>query len=197
MLTGNDHVQLLRALRSTRRFSASAVPPDVVDDLLEVARCTGSSNNRQPWELVLVRDQDTLRALGTLDGHPGARHLAGAALAIVLLSNGDLTEFDEGRVCERIMLAAAAHGLGASIGTFRAGQFAAVGEILGVPADRPPRIAVSVGYPADERAHLVSVERDIDTRLPLATMPLGRKALTEILHLERYGQRDGRESHRG
>jgi nitroreductase len=47
-----------------------------VDDILEVVRWSGSAANRQPWELVVVRDRETLRALAEVKGY--ASHLAGA-----------------------------------------------------------------------------------------------------------------------
>lgn len=184
-----EHIRLLRELRAVRRYRQDPVAQDMVDDLLEVARWTGSSNNRQPWELILVRDREILRALGGMAGSPGVRHLADAALAVVLVPAGKLTDFDAGRWCERVMLAAAAHGLGASLAWFDAAQSVAAGDILGVAADRALRTAISVGHPADERARLVSVERAVDDRLPLAAMPVGRKPLAQILHLDRYGRR--------
>ncbi len=189
MTTPAGPIRLLRELRSVRRFRPDPVSQQAVDDLLEVARWTGSSNNRQPWELILVRDREILRALGGTDGSPGVRHLAGAAVAVVLVPAGKLTDFDAGRWCERVMLAAGAHGLGASLARFDAAQSTAAGAILGVPADRPLRTAVSVGHPAGDRAHLVSVEREVDDRLPLGAMPVGRKSIPEILHLDRYGSR--------
>jgi len=186
--TPAERIRLLRELRSVRRFRQDPVPQQAVEDLLEVARWTASSNNRQPWELILVRDRETLLALGSQDGSAGVRHLAGAALAVVLVPAGKLTDFDAGRWCERVMLAAAAHGLGAALAWFDTTQSPVAGAVLGVPADRSPRIAVSVGYPASDRAHLVSVERDVDDRMPLGAMPLGRKPIAEILHLDRYGR---------
>lgn len=188
-MTAHDHVRLLRGLRTIRRYTQDPLPRHVVDDILEVARWTGSASNRQPWELILVRNRETLRAIGGLDGAAGLRHVADAALAVVLVPDGPLTEFDEGRWTERVMLAAAAHGIGASIARVPGEHAATVAAVLGVPAGRLIRTIVSFGYPADAGAHLVSVERDTDHRLPLGKLVVGRKPLTELLHLDRYGQR--------
>src|SRR6266516_5747150 len=153
-----DHIRLLRDLRSVRRFRLDPVPDHVVADVLEVARWSGSGQNRQPWELILVRDRTTLRALAHAGDSPGSAHVAGAPLGIaVVLSHS--SQFDEGRLCERIMLSAAAHGCGSSIAGFRgAGPVAAAKEILRVPVELTLRTAISIGYPADERARLVSTE---------------------------------------
>ena len=68
-----------------------------------------------------VADRPKLRAtldqLAALEGY--ARHLTTAPLGIVLVMDGKNEEFatyDEGRLAERIMLVAAAHGLGSCIG---------------------------------------------------------------------------------
>ena len=50
----------LRSLRAVRRFSPQAIPDDVLLDVLDVARWTGSSKNTQPWHLIVVRDRETL-----------------------------------------------------------------------------------------------------------------------------------------
>jgi nitroreductase len=184
-VTAADHIRFLRGLRAVRRFAPDPLPRPVIDDVLEVARWTGSAKNRQPWEMVLVQDPATLKALA--GDAEGLRHVASAPCAIVLVPNGRLTDFDAGRWTERVLLAAAAHGLGAGIARVPAEHAATFCDLLGVPADRPIRTAVTIGYPAGASAHLVSVEREKEAML--AKVPLGRKPLAELLHVERYGRR--------
>jgi nitroreductase len=188
-MTAAEHVRLLRGLRAVRRFALRPPPGHVVDDVLEVARWTGSASNRQPWELILVQEAGILRAIGGLEGAAGLRHVAEAPVAVVLVPNGRLTDFDEGRWTERVMLTAAAHGLGAGIARIPEEHTTTVGEILDVPSDRVIRTIVSLGYPADASAHLVSVERGIGPGGPLANLAVGRKPLAELLHVNRYGRK--------
>jgi nitroreductase len=148
-----DRIAFLRQLRAVRQFRPEAVPDDAVDDILQVVRWSGTASNRQPWELVLVGDRDTLRALAGVEGY--AHHLADAPLAVVLVMSNERPEqdtFDEGRISERIMLAAAAHGLGSSIGWFVAGGSDEAKRLLGIPADRRVRTAISIGYPTEAAA---------------------------------------------
>lgn len=178
--TTDGLIALLRGLRAVREFRPDPVPTAVVDDLLEVARWTGSARNRQPWEIVVVREPATLRALAAVEGY--ADHLAGASLGMVLVMAGDPKEvaqetYDEGRLAERIMLAAAAHGVGASICWFFAGGAPTVGALLGIPDGKLVRTAISIGYPAGA----------VEGRRP--KRPDARKELVEIVHDERYGQR--------
>ncbi|HEX2034436.1 MAG TPA: nitroreductase family protein [Chloroflexota bacterium] len=175
-----DRLRFLRRLRAVRRFLARPVPPQAVDDILEVARWSGSANNRQPWELVVVRDAATLQALGTLPGAIYARHLAGAPLGIVLVMSGEPGRevhetYDEGRLSERIMLAAAAHGLGSCIGWFPGESAAAAKRLLGIPQERLVRTAISIGYP------------DAQAQQSRSRADQPRKPLSELVHQERYG----------
>jgi nitroreductase len=168
-------IALLRGLRAVRQFQTQPVPQAALDDILDVARWTGSSRNRQPWELVVVQNPATLQALAALEGY--VKHLAGAPLSIALVMAGESEEeeiYDEGRLTERIMLAAAAHGLGSCIGWFAGDGVAGAKALLHVPSHRRLRTALSLGYPAPEAAR----------RQP----PTGpaRKPLAEIVHVEQY-----------
>jgi len=174
--TTRDRITFLRTLRAVRTFRPDPVPEEVIDDILEVARWSGSASNRQPWEIILVQERDTLRSLASVDGYAG--HLARAPLGIVLVMAGDRTvqeTYDEGRLAERIMLAAHAYGVGSSIGWIVGQGRDAARELLGVPQHKVVRTAISLGYP-DEQA-----------RRPRSGRGPARKPLDEILHHERYG----------
>ncbi len=175
--TSQKLIALLRSLRAVRQFRPDPVPQEVVNAVLEVARWSGSASNRQPWEFVVIRKRETLQALAALEGYAG--HLAGAPLGIVLVMAGESGQFeqetfDEGRLSERIMLAAAAYGVGSSIGWFRRSGEAAAKEILGIPAERLVRTAISLGYPDEE------------ARRSRPKHAQARKPLSDLVHEERY-----------
>jgi nitroreductase len=173
--TVKDRISFLRTMRAVRSFRPDPVPQEVVDDILNVARWSGSAGNSQPWEIVVVQDRDTLRSLASVEGYAG--HLAGAQLGILLVMDGEREmreTYDEGRLAERIMLAAHAHGVGSSIGWIvGSGRDTARGQ-LGIPEGKLVRTAISLGYP-DEEARRSRSGR-------------GRKPLDEIVHYERYAR---------
>ena len=174
--TAKDYISFLRTLRAVRSFQPDPVPREVVDDILDVARWSGSASNKQPWEIVVIRERGTLRSLAGLDGYAG--HLAGAPLGIVLVMAGDRAEqetYDEGRLAERIMLAAHAHGVGSSIGWIVGPGRDAAKELLGIPQHKVVRTAISLGY------------TDEDARRPRSGRGHARKPLAEIVHQELYG----------
>ncbi|MDQ2903170.1 MAG: nitroreductase family protein [Chloroflexota bacterium] len=170
-------IALLRGLRAVRQFRADAIPQEVLDTVLDVARWSGSASNRQHWELIVVRERKTLQALAQCEGYAG--HLAGAALGIVLVMAGqpdlvDQETYDEGRLSERIMLAAEAYGIGSCIGWLKGQGRTDAKALLGIPQERLVRTTISLGYP-DEEARRA---RPKNTN--------ARKPLPDLVHFERY-----------
>jgi nitroreductase len=176
--TPTDSESVLRTLRRTRQirdFRPDPIPDDVLEDVLDVARWTGSAMNRQPWRFIVVRDPDRRAKLAELA--PQAGHVAKAAAAIAIVMPGespDQDSFDEGRVAERILVAAEALGLGAGIGWARKQNWPAVGEFLGIPQPQYVRTFVSLGYPSDAAAQ------------PKSAPGTARKPLGELVRYERF-----------
>jgi nitroreductase len=172
----DDADAVLRALRRTRQIRHFTDEPVAETDLtaiLEVARWTGSSTNRQPWTFIVIRDRADRERLAEL-AH-WARHVAGAALALALPKSGHDSEwdaYDEGRVAERILIAASALRLGAGIGWAMEDERPQVGELLGLVAPAFVRTIISLGHPT-ERA-----------RKPRSAPGTARRPLEELV-LER------------
>jgi nitroreductase len=146
-----------------------------VHNILEVGRWSGSAGNRQPWEFVVVRDRDMPRRLSAIDGANGG-HLATAAIGIHP-EVPDLDAYDEGRLAERLLLAAAAQDLGAAVGHFTGpgdtwAASAKAKRLLGIPDQMIMRETISIGYPAEH--------------LEPTTNPPGRKPLEQLVHWDRY-----------
>jgi nitroreductase len=174
--------RFIRDLRAVRRFDPRPVPDDVLADVLETARWTGSAKNAQPWHLVVVRERATLERLSRLGRYAG--HVAEAPLAVVLVmaERSRSRSFDEGRLSQNLQLAAWAHGVGSCVATlFPEENEDAACDLLGAPAGSGIRTVVSLGYPADERARFLSSTPELKSEVPL-----GRKPLAELVSYERY-----------
>jgi nitroreductase len=170
-------IEKLRTVRQIRQYGPEPVSDDVIAQLLQVARWTGSSKNSQPWHFVVVRDRDALKGISAL--RPNISWLAGVpvAIAIVLDGPGTSEAYDEGRVTERLLIAAHTLGLGGGTAWFGdESQQAEAKRIIGVPVERMARSMVAIGRPTsikDPRPN------------PRAG---GRKPLTEIVSYERWGK---------
>jgi nitroreductase len=169
-------LRTLRAVRSVRDFSPDPIPDELLRQVLEVARWTGSGMNRQPWTFVVVRDRATLAAIA--DASPNAGHVRGAAAAIVLVMDGEMPElatFDEARAAERILVAATALGLASAIGWIMPAGRPVVAGLLGVPEGRRVRTLVSLGYASEAGAR------------PKSAPGTARKPLEDVVRYERFG----------
>ena len=170
--------ELVRSLRQVRNFSDQAIPDDVLLDILNVGRWTGSSKNSQPWDLIVVQKRETLAALSKLGQFAG--HVAGAKLGIGLVMHGkdDWTLMDEGRLMQNIMLAAWANGVGSGIGSIYPDDNEEHAKVLlGIPKEHSLRTVLSIGYPENPEA----------LRLPPTARSRGRRPLENVVSWERLG----------
>ncbi len=176
-ITHPEAVAQMKKVRQARQYLDQPVPEDVVRELLEVAQWTGSSRNTQPWHFVVVQDPDILKAISEV--RPPINWVADAPLAIAIVLNGKSVvseAFDEGRVTERLLVAARLLGLGGGTAWFGdEAQQARGREILGVPDDRMARAVVVLGYPKAFKDHRPNPAQG------------GRKPLSELVSHNRYG----------
>ncbi len=163
--------------RAIRGFADRPLEPEHLDRILEAARRAGSSKNSQRWAFIVCRDREHLRELSVVG--PWAGHLAGAAVAIALVTPDPAAAdaplsvmFDLGLAAENMILVAWELGIGSVPATVYHQDLAR--RLLGYPADRHCEFLLSFGYPADPA--------DL-TRPPRAG---GRVARAEIVHEERW-----------
>jgi nitroreductase len=170
--------ELMRTVRQARQYAPDPVPDDVVATLLEVARWTGSARNTQPWHFIVITDRELLRQISQLRAR--INWVAAAPLGILLVLDGKNPAgeaFDDGRVTERLLIAARSLGLGGGVArNSDAEQAAAVKRILGIPAELTAGTLVIIGYPTSIK----------DPR-PNAAVG-GRKELSELVSYNRWGQ---------
>ena len=174
----HDAVRPLLRVRQVREFTDRPVDPAALDAIVDAARWSGSSQNKQPWRFILIREPATLRTIFEA-GRPQTRSLktAPAAIAIVLPQQPDSGVshgYDEGRAAERMLIAASFVGLGAGIAWILADVRPTVAELLGLPEDRFVRTVVAIGHPTE--AALKPKRARGEARLPRE----------ETVHLERW-----------
>ena len=169
-------LETVRTVRQARRYRPDPVPDELLDQLLEIARWTGSARNTQPWHFIVVPDRDLLRQISAVRTPINWVADVPLAIAIVLDNASPTTEiYDEGRVSERLLIAARFLGLGGGTAWFGdADQQAEAKRILAIPDERAARSVVTIGYPTTTKDH----------RPGPATG--GRKPLAEVVSRNRY-----------
>ncbi|MDE3112865.1 MAG: nitroreductase family protein [Chloroflexota bacterium] len=170
-------IETLRTTRQIRQYADEPVPDDVLRQILQVARWTGSSTNRQEWHFVVVRDRGTIGTLSRLRTPISWIAAAPVGIAIVVDNDDASHAYDEGRATERILVAAHALGYGAGIAWYGdASQQAEVKRLLGIPVDKTARQIVMIGRPVSPK----------DPRP--GARPGGRRPLAEIVSYDRYSK---------
>jgi nitroreductase len=173
--SATDLTRVMRRTRQTRDYRPEPIPDEVLRDILDVARWTGSVSNKQPWTFIVVTDPEVRRRMAEVATNTPHIGLAPVVVVIALEPRGSESDsFDEGRVSERIMVAASAHGVASGIARARGDAQRTIAEMLGVPDDRLVRSMVSLGYPTEAGA------------APKTARGEARKPFDEIVRFERF-----------
>lgn len=166
--------EAIRTKRAVRKFQEKPLSDDVVHTILNAGRRSQSSKNEQAWQFIAIRDKSVLKALSECGQWAG--HLAGAALAVAILTPEPTakfqTMFDAGQAAAFMQLAAWELGVGSVPASIY--EFEKARAILGFPPEWHLRIALSFGYPLDEG------------KLTAAPKKGGRVELEEIAHWDRW-----------
>ena len=137
-----DPYDLIVKLRAIREFKPDPLSDDVLGAILEAARWTGSSKNRQDWSFIVVTG-DRLQGLAEHGDYTDPIRASAATIVLVKEEGGNL--FDIGRAAQNLMLAAKAVGVASCpITLHRSGQ---ARDFLGAPEETETRYAVALGYP--------------------------------------------------
>lgn len=168
----NEAVRAILGRRSIRRFEDRPVDTETVELLIECACAAPSAANVRPCHFVVVTERRLLSAMA--EGHPYAKMLFEAPLAVVVCGEPDKSDFaaryweeDCSAAMENLLLAAHALSLGGVwIGVRHApGQEARIRDILGIP-DRITVLGIAaLGY-ARER-------KEPHSGIPEGTLHLG------------------------
>ena len=182
-----DFHEIVAGRRSVRKYREEEVPDELLDQVLEALRWAPSGGNIQPWEIIVVREPETKKALQeTLGGYnPARKAIFNAPVLLVLCGkvkipdtykkDKDITTkfgdwwfmFHLGSAAQNLCLAA--HALG--LGTVMVGYFDhdKAKEILDVPEAFEVVLMTPLGYPA------------------ATPKPPPRRETSEFSHSERFG----------
>ncbi len=168
-----DFWDVLNKRYSVRQYLEKPVEPDKLARVLEAARVAPSGSNRQPWKLVVVRDELLRRQM--VEACCDQKFIGQAP--VVIAGVGTMPQrimhcdvpgdpVDVAIAMEHVALAAANEGLGTCwIGAFHQDKVRAV---LGIPATCKVIEVMVLGYPADRQG------------------PRTRKTIDELVAFDRW-----------
>jgi nitroreductase len=169
--------EAIDTVRVVRRFADRPLEPWALDRILNAGRRAGSSKNLQRWAFIVCRERGHLAELASVG--PWAGHLAGAAVAVALVTPDPRAAdaplsiaWDLGRAAQNMILAAWELGIGSVPATVYEQE--AARRLLGYPAEWHCEYILSFGYPADPAV------------LAAPNRAGGRRALADVVHEERW-----------
>jgi nitroreductase len=166
--------EAIRLKRAVRKFRPEPLHEETVQAILNAGRRSQSAKNMQPWHFIAIQDKETLTALSHLGEWAG--HLEDAALGVAIITPHPDTRFsvmfDAGQAAAYMQLAAWEMGVGSCLATIY--ELDKARQLLGFPEDQHIRIAISFGYPLDEKT-LTATPREG-----------GRRSLDEVVHWEKW-----------
>lgn len=138
--------ELILSQRALRDYEKRPIAVEHLEAILEAARWTGSSKNRQDWSFLVVTDPDRLEGLA--DCGDFTQPVRDSAATIVLVREPGGNDFDIGRAAQNVMLAATTWGVASCPITLHwSGQ---AKEFLGLDEGQEAMYAVALGYPVAE-----------------------------------------------
>jgi nitroreductase len=145
--------------RSIRKYKSDPVPEELVEILLKAGMAAPSAMNKQPWEFIVIKNEETLAQIR--EKMPYAPHVA--PLAIVTCANmkkrqtkieADGFWVEDCSAATQNMLLAA-NGVGLStvwVGVYPAASFVkTMSELLDLPEHVIPVSMILVGYGEKEK----------------------------------------------
>jgi nitroreductase len=166
--------QAIRTKRVVRKFQEKLFTDEIMHAILNAGRRSQSSKNNQDWHFIAITDKSILLDLSTCGEHAG--HLAGAALAVAILTPDPALKFqylfDAGQSAAYMQLAAWEMGIGSCPASIY--EFEKARGILEFPPEWHLRLALSFGYPAHEDVLVAPPRKG------------GRKEMEEVVHWQKW-----------
>ena len=157
-----DAVEVLKTRRSVRAYQDKAVPKEIIEKIIDVARFSPTARNVQPWEFVVTSNKEILNRISELA--PNAKFIIGAKTCIAVLSLDTKYYLEDGcSATVNILNAATAFGIGSCwIAGDRKDYCAEVMKMLGVPVGYKLVSLISLGYPEDKNSFKLVDKRTLD-----------------------------------
>ena len=161
-----DVYDAMKKRRSIRKYRKGKISNDMLERLLECASIAPSGMNLQPWELVVVTDDETKKKLVHACGGQGFIDDASLFIAGVDDPGAKWHRVDLAMAMEHIALEAVELGLGTCyIGRFSPEE---VKSVLSVPESRAVTLCMVAGFPDESPPR-----KD-------------KKPVSKLVHRERY-----------
>ncbi len=160
-------IETMQTRRSIRAYSVGSVDRAIIEEIIDCARLAPTAMNDQPWEFIVITEKSSLARIPKLLGH--AEFIANAAFCVLVLARSSSCPVEDcSAATENLLLAAAAHGLGAC-------------WVAGSPQLYAPAVAQDFGAP--DFLTLISI---VSVGHPSESPTPSKRSLVDLLHWEKF-----------
>lgn len=151
----NSFIELCQHRRSIRHYTSQPVEQEKLDYILRCALMAPAGKRLNPWEFVVIRNTDTIRAMAPCREYGSGMFETAMAAIVVALDSAktDTWQADGAIAAEHILLAAAEQGLGACWCHIYGREDAenTIRSLTGIPQNLTVLCVISLGYKDEER----------------------------------------------
>ena len=149
-------MNIIQSRQSIRKYKEKKIEEEKIQELLKSAMQAPNAKNQQPWEFIVVDDQEKLKRMSKAS--KGSWPLEKAPLAIVTIvketdKSPHYREQDLSAATQNILLEAHRQDLGAVwIGCYPLEERTSlIKEVLSIPSPYEPFSVIALGYPDETR----------------------------------------------
>jgi nitroreductase len=165
-----DALEAIHKRRSVRNFTGEPIPKEDIIKIVDAGRMAATGYNRQPWDFIVVTEPKMIEKLIVASEW---MEQAAAIIAVVLDPTTKFWLEDGSAAVENILIAATALGYGSCwLGGDTLRREEEFKDLLGVPENKRLLTLVPIGIPCEWPTK-------------------DKKSLKDVLHWERYGNKNG------
>ncbi|MCM8799894.1 MAG: nitroreductase family protein [Candidatus Omnitrophica bacterium] len=160
--------QAIKKRYSCRKFIKKSIPKDLIEKLVDAGRLAPTARNIQPWEFVVITEEDKLKEIASIV--ETGRFIGEASCCIAVFCKDTKYYLEDGSAAtENILILATDLGLGSCwVAGDKKPYSEQIRDILGVPQEFKLVSLIALGYPAEEKPFLE------------------KRRLNELIHWEKF-----------
>ena len=165
-----DAIEVLKKRRSIRLFQDKSIPKSNLEAIVDAGRFAPTARNVQPWEFVVITDENVLNKIAGLAEN--GKFIAGCKACVAVFCTDTKYYLEDGcGATVNILNAAAALGIGSCwVAGDKKDYCAEIIQLLNAPSGYKLVSLIALGYPQDKNSFKL----------------VDKKPLKDMLHWEKF-----------
>lgn len=163
-----ETIEVIKTRRSIRNFINKPISKEHIEEIIDSARLAPTANNVQPWEFVVVTNEQTRKKLAQITDY--GYFIADSPVCIVVFCKSTKYYLEDGcAAIENILLSAWTLGIGSCwVAGDKKSYAEDINKLLSVPITYKLIGLIALGYPAKQ------------------SYSISKRSLEEVIHWEKF-----------